>query len=189
MEMKDMATRTTESSIPSKSNTIQSSVASSICDASRSDSVSSNPHPTDILERALTQTDLSPNDELAHRTRTNRTARTNRSLYTIDSRLPEFEVDFEDNDPKNPLNWPLWYRGMTIAFMSFATWSVIIYSTSYTSGMPGMMADFGMDDEIVATTGVTAYLLGLAVGSRKSFLSFLSSSTAITNICSFIGAN
>jgi len=173
MEMKDMATNTTESSAPAKPNTIQS-VSSSIYNASSSDSLSSNPNPTEILVRALTQTDLSPNDELAHRVRTNRTNRTtktNRSLYTIDSRLPDFEVDFEDNDPKNPLNWPLWYRGMTIGFMSFATWSVIVYSTSYTSGMPGMMADFGMDDEIVATTGVTAYLLGLAVGSRK-FLEF-----------------
>lgn len=158
-ETKDeiMATRATTS---------QSYHSSSISNPSASqESISSdsNTDPTETLERALTQTDLSPNKDLAiHHICTNRTNRTDNTAF---SQLPEYEIDFTDNDPSDPKNWPLWYRGMTIGFMSFATWTVVVYSTSYTSGMPGMMADFEIKNEIVATTGVTSYLMGLAVGS------------------------
>lgn len=152
-----MAARTTTS------QSCHSSNSSSIYNPSASqESISSdsNPDPTETLERALTQTDLSPSKSLPiHRMRTNRTDN------TVFSQLPEYEIDFTDNDPSDPKNWPLWYRGMTIGFMSFATWTVVVYSTSYTSGMPGMMADFEIKNEIVATTGVTAYLMGLAAGS------------------------
>jgi MFS family permease len=54
---------------------------------------------------------------------------------------------------------------MVIGFVSFSTWVVVLYSTSYTSSMPGMMAEFGVTNEPVATLGVTVYLAGLASGS------------------------
>lgn len=49
--------------------------------------------------------------------------------------------------------------------VSFSTWVVVLYSTSYTSGMPGMMKEFNETSEPVATLGITMYLVGLAVGS------------------------
>jgi hypothetical protein len=91
--------------------------------------------------------------------------RTATSIGTTGSRLPDFEVDFEPDDAENPRNWPLWYKGQAIASLSFATWTIVFYSTSYTSGMPGMMEEFDVSSESLTTLGVTAYLFGLAVGS------------------------
>jgi MFS family permease len=41
----------------------------------------------------------------------------------------------------------------------------VLYSTSYTSGIPGMMKDFDVHNETLVVLGITTYLLGLAVGS------------------------
>lgn len=41
----------------------------------------------------------------------------------------------------------------------------MLYSTSYTASIPGIMADFGVASRPVATLGLTTYLLGLAAGS------------------------
>ena len=84
----------------------------------------------------------------------------------IGTNNPDFEVDWDgEDDPMNPRNWPLWYKGMTIGFVSWNTWVVVVYSTSYTSGITFMMNDFDIKSEPVATLGVTTYLIGLAVGS------------------------
>lgn len=88
------------------------------------------------------------------------------SVGTTGTNNPDFEVDWDgDDDPANPRNWPMWYKGMTIGFISWSTWVVVVYSTSYTSGIPKMMEDFNISSEPVVTLGVTTYLLGLAVGS------------------------
>jgi len=126
------------------------------------DSINSN--PLSALERALTATDLATEAERAARPALTYT-RTGASLATTGSRLPSFEVDFTEGDKDNPLNWPLWYRSIVIGAVSYSTWTVVLYSTSYTSSMPGMMEEFHVTSEPVATLGVTTYLLGLAVGS------------------------
>jgi len=77
---------------------------------------------------------------------------------------PRFEVDFEDNDKRNPREWALWIKGCIIATMSFGTTTVVLYSTSYTSAIPGLQASFGISDQI-GILGVTTYLLGMACGS------------------------
>ena len=59
----------------------------------------------------------------------------------------------------------MWYRGIVLACVSFATWVVVFYSTSYTASIPGMMEDLNIRSQPVATLGVTVYLLGLASGS------------------------
>jgi MFS family permease len=85
-------------------------------------------------------------------------------MSSVASRPPEYEVYFETNDPENPQNWSMFYRAWTLGVVSFATWLVVLYSTSYTAFVPGLMEEFG-SSETVATLGVTTYLLGLAVGS------------------------
>ncbi len=120
-----------------------------------------NPDPLAPLELALSSPDQRAVEEMS-RPYLSRIAT---SIGTTGSRLPDFEVDFEPNDPDNPRNWPLWYRGLTIAAVSYATWTVVLYSTSYTSSMPGMMKDFGIDNEPLTTLGITFYLIGLAIGS------------------------
>lgn len=115
------------------------------------------------LEHALTP-DL--RTEAEHLARAELTiTKTNASLATTGSRIPDFEVDFGPDDPDDPRNWPLWYRSVVIGTVSFATWVVVLYSTSYTSSMPGMMKEFHEKSEPIATLGVTCYLVGLAVGS------------------------
>lgn len=41
----------------------------------------------------------------------------------------------------------------------------MLYSTSYTATIPGLMEEFGVSSRPVATLGLTTYLLGLAAGS------------------------
>lgn len=80
------------------------------------------------------------------------------------NRLPEFEVIFRQNDPDDPKNWPMWYRAWTITTVSFSAWVVVLFSTSYTGALPGLMDEFKVS-KTYATMGMTTYLLGLAVGS------------------------
>ncbi|KAI1324228.1 major facilitator superfamily transporter [Xylariaceae sp. FL0255] len=89
--------------------------------------------------------------------------RTTTSIGSSASRPPDFEVDFDEHD--NPRNWSVWVRTWNVVVISFATWTVVLYSTSYTSAIPGIMAYFNEPSQFVATLGVTAYLLGLAVGT------------------------
>jgi len=60
---------------------------------------------------------------------------------------------------------PLWYRAYTVLAVSYATWVVVLYSTSYTATIPGIMDEFGVSSRPLATLGLTTYLLGLAAGS------------------------
>ncbi|KAF7943394.1 hypothetical protein EAE96_011320 [Botrytis aclada] len=126
-----------------------------------SDSINSDPLAP--LEHALTPNLETVAEQLAHAQLSY--TRTGTSYATTGSRNPSFEVDFEDNDPDDPRSWPLWYRSYTIFAVSFATWSTVLYSSSYTSSMPGMMKEFSVTSEPLATLGVTTYLLGLATGS------------------------
>lgn len=85
------------------------------------------------------------------------------SFGSTASRPPDFEVIFEENDPENPKNWPVWYRAWCLFVVSYSTWIVVVYSTSYTSGAPGLIEEFDSNITYV-TLGITTYLLGLAVG-------------------------
>lgn len=86
------------------------------------------------------------------------------SMASAASRAPEFEVLLEADDPENPRNWPIWYRAWAIFVVSFGTWVVVLYSTSYTGSTLGLMEEFGAS-KMTTTMGVTSYLLGLATGS------------------------
>jgi multidrug resistance protein len=77
---------------------------------------------------------------------------------------PRFEVDFDDNG-ENPQDWPMAKKALVIFFMSFSTLVVVMYSTSYTSGIPGMMRTFGIESKTLVILGITTYLCGLALGS------------------------
>jgi hypothetical protein len=86
------------------------------------------------------------------------------SMASTGTRPSEFEVVFEEGDPENPKNWPIWYRAWIIFSVSFSTWVIVLYSTSYTAATPGFMRDFNASTTVV-TLGVTTYLMGLAIGS------------------------
>lgn len=53
------------------------------------------------------------------------------SVGTTGTTDPSFEVDWDDDDdPANPRNWPMWYKGVTIGFISWSTW---VFSAPLTS--------------------------------------------------------
>jgi multidrug resistance protein len=87
------------------------------------------------------------------------------SVATNATQDPAFEVDFVDVDPANPKNWSWWYRSFIIFIFSYSTMTVVLYSTSYTSGIPGMMTTFNISDETIIVLGITTYMIGLAIGS------------------------
>ncbi|KAK3496071.1 major facilitator superfamily domain-containing protein [Neurospora crassa] len=92
------------------------------------------------------------------------TVQTRTSTFSSASRPPDFEVVFAVNDPENPKNWPLWYRCWTIFACSYSTWVVVLYSSSYTAIVPGLMKEYHVTNQPVATLGLTTYLFGLAIG-------------------------
>ncbi|EEQ87916.1 MFS multidrug transporter [Blastomyces dermatitidis ER-3] len=86
------------------------------------------------------------------------------SVGTTGTTDPNFEVDMEENDPTNPRNWPLRVKGMSTAFLSWSTFTVVLYSTGYTAGLADIAREFDVSETIV-TLGLTFYLIGLAIGS------------------------
>lgn len=116
----------------------------------------------ETLERAAT-VDLETDQERAAREPIAYT-RSGASASTVASRPAEFEVIFDEGDPENPKNWPLWYRGWCVFVASIGTWGTTLYSSSYTASTPGLAHDFNASTTIV-TLGLTTYLLGLAVGT------------------------
>ena len=94
---------------------------------------------------------------------------TNKSTTTKSD--PAFEIDFDDNDRGNPQNWPTWYKGVVIGVMSYATTCIVLFSTSYTSAIPGLQGAFGITDT-VGVLGMTTYMIGRykPLNSAHSFL-------------------
>ena len=71
---------------------------------------------------------------------------------------PDYEVDWDnDKDPQNPLNWPVWYKALVIAAISWGTFCTVVYSTSYTSGIENFKEDFKVSSDPVVTLGLTTY--------------------------------
>ncbi|PYI03536.1 MFS general substrate transporter [Aspergillus sclerotiicarbonarius CBS 121057] len=78
--------------------------------------------------------------------------------------LPDYEVFWQPEDPKNPRLWPLWYKGVSVVTMSLGATVVSLFSTLYTSGIPGLEEEFHIS-KIVGLFGVFTYLLGMAIGT------------------------
>ena len=80
------------------------------------------------------------------------------SIATTGTNNPDYEVDWDDeDDPENPRNWSIWYKGFTIFSISWSTWCIVVYSTSYTTGLAQMQHDFHISSEPIVTLGVTTY--------------------------------
>lgn len=97
----------------------------------------------------------------------NTTARTDAkmSIDTDETRQSEFEVYFGENDPMNPQDWPFWYRSWSLFCIAFSSLVVSLYSTIYTSSIPGLEKEFDISNTIIPTLGVTTYLIGIGLGS------------------------
>lgn len=58
----------------------------------------------------------------------------------------------------------LFNPGQTIADIVYLTVRSVLYSTAFTSDLPGLVADFGIS-QTTGILGVTTYMLGVASGS------------------------
>ncbi|KAE8388489.1 hypothetical protein ETB97_008775 [Aspergillus alliaceus] len=128
----------------------------------------SSPADTNSLAGSTTSEDTVEQDQIYTRASRQSQPSLSRKITSIRTNGTSdlaYEVDFEDGqDQTNPKNWSLAYKGMGIAFLSWNTLVVVLYSTSYTSGVADIAAEFGTSSTIV-TLGLTLYLIGLAVGS------------------------
>lgn len=138
--------------------------------AATPDGSSTYSHDTDPLsplEHALSRADHDAEHQEAQEDMER--VRTGATASSAWSRPPDFEVTFDTDagagGPRHPRDWTTAYRSWVIFCVSYSTWVVILYSTSYTATISGLMAEFGEPSETVATLGVTTYLLGLAAGS------------------------
>jgi hypothetical protein len=162
-EKRDMGSSTT--GFPTRTSTsrdhiekeLQISPRHSHSSSSSNDSRDSD--PLSPLERALTPNLFTEEEQTARPDLTQ--IQTGTSFATTGSRIPSFEVDFAENDPDDPRSWPLWYRGMITFSVSFATLVVVMYSTSYTSSMPGMMKEFGVERYSFQFSNLLKYLADL----------------------------
>lgn len=75
-----------------------------------------------------------------------------------------YEVFWEVDDHENPRLWPLWYKGVCVVTMSLGATVVSLFSTLYTSGIPGLEDEFHIS-KIVGLFGVFTYLMGMAFGT------------------------
>lgn len=80
---------------------------------------------------------------------------------------PDYEVLWKLEDPENPRLWPLWYKGLCIVTISLGATVVSLFSTVYTSGIPGLQAEFHIS-KTIGLLGVFTYLLGMAIGTLIS---------------------
>ncbi|KAJ5310278.1 uncharacterized protein N7443_002739 [Penicillium atrosanguineum] len=131
-------------------------------------------HDTDSIAETVSSVDTHADNDAIGKTLTARTSRVSdhmslaERVTTIPTNAtadPNYEVDWEgEDDPENPKNWPLKYKAMGLAFLSWNTLVVVLYSTSYTSGVVQIGNEFDKSETVV-TLGLTFYLIGLAIGS------------------------
>lgn len=74
-----------------------------------------------------------------------------------------FLVEFMVNDPKNPKNFKTWQKWTFTLIMAVTTLAVALTSSAYTGGIVQIMEDFECT-ELVATLGVSLFVLGFAIG-------------------------
>ncbi|KAJ4029007.1 hypothetical protein NW756_000011 [Fusarium oxysporum] len=115
-------------------------------------------HSSDTLSPETVQPVLPPDSPPQH------DPAVRHAIFQPQTQHPDFEVTL-DHEAENPKKWPAWYRLWSIFVVSSSCWVVVLYSTTYTSTIPGLMEEFDIESKTVATIGLTTYLLGLALGS------------------------
>jgi hypothetical protein len=77
----------------------------------------------------------------------------------------DFEVRSKAGDPTNPKEWSSWRRAWALFCIAFSSFIVSLYSTIYTSSIPGVSKTFDIHLPVIPTLGITTYLVGTGAGS------------------------
>ncbi|KAH7213051.1 major facilitator superfamily domain-containing protein [Fusarium oxysporum] len=96
-------------------------------------------------------------------------------------------IDWQENDPENPLNWPAHERGAHVVIISFMTLTVNLAATMFAPAASDLAKDFAITNATVVTLVVSIYLLGFAFGPLLiAPLSELHGRYWIYNVCNVI---
>lgn len=72
-------------------------------------------------------------------------------------------VEFIRQDPRNPMEWPQVKKWFITCVVAIATLAISLISSAYTGGMAQIIQEFQCS-QIVATLGLSLFVLGFAVG-------------------------
>ncbi|KAK1846961.1 MFS multidrug transporter [Colletotrichum chrysophilum] len=72
-------------------------------------------------------------------------------------------VQWIPNDPRNPMGWSKPKKWFITMMVSLTTLAVALLSSAYTGGIREIIEEFGIS-QIVATLGVSLFVLGFAIG-------------------------
>ncbi|KAF5682061.1 hypothetical protein FCIRC_5223 [Fusarium circinatum] len=96
-------------------------------------------------------------------------------------------VDWQENDPENPLNWPTFKALAHIVIISFMTLTVNLAATMFAPAASDLAKDFGITNATVVTLTVSIYLLGFIFGPLLiAPLSELHGRYWIYNVCNLV---
>ncbi|PYI11074.1 MFS general substrate transporter [Aspergillus sclerotiicarbonarius CBS 121057] len=70
---------------------------------------------------------------------------------------------WDDHDPENPQNWPMWKKVVVTFELCLLTFSVYIGSSIFTAGIQSVMEQFHIS-EVAATLGLTLFVAGYGLG-------------------------
>ncbi|KAF8602641.1 MFS general substrate transporter [Ceratobasidium sp. AG-I] len=72
-------------------------------------------------------------------------------------------IDWDSNDPENPMNWTIGYRRPVGALIGLSAFCVAFSSSAYAAAIPGVMREFGPNLD-VALLGLSLFVLGFGLG-------------------------
>lgn len=72
-------------------------------------------------------------------------------------------VDWIDDDPRNPMNFPQWVKWSLTQLVAIATLAVAFVSSAFSGGVKQIGAEFGASNELI-TLGISLFVLGFAIG-------------------------
>lgn len=74
-----------------------------------------------------------------------------------------FLVTWIDNDPVNPMNYPLALKWSITMLVAVATLAVAFVSSAYSGGIAEILKEFRVA-QIIGTLGISLFVLGFAIG-------------------------
>ncbi|RSL76309.1 hypothetical protein CEP51_010081 [Fusarium floridanum] len=71
---------------------------------------------------------------------------------------------YNESDPANPINWPLWKKAHVILTINFTAFVVYMASAIYTPSQPGMQSEFNVS-ATASSLGLGIFVIGYGTGS------------------------
>lgn len=74
-----------------------------------------------------------------------------------------YRIDWLDNDPRNPMDFPTWYKWMIALSMAASVLAVSLCSSAFSAGFQSLLREFGTSLPVVTLT-LSLFVLGFAIG-------------------------